>query len=186
MTASVRNDIARIDAGTADSSAFSRLHKYLMTLDCPDDDLYSAVSVYLEESPVVDWQVALKYVRYPEDPLVAAAAIAAASLRLCPHPTFWSAVNDIAAGEAWDDMDDARIQAILALNRGPSRCDERVKIILRASLEDSSAAVRDSAAIAAQRCFGISENEVLAGGEAGKLPERLQRQVLEWLRKPNG
>lgn len=181
MSISIREDIRNIDNGNADPSAFRRLREYLLSASHADEDLYNAVSVYLEDSPVVDWQIALKYVRYPDDPLVGAAAIAAAALRRCPDLAFWSAVNEIAEGEAWDSMDDARIQAILALNRSPFTCDVKTKKILRSSLNDESAAVRDSAAIAAQRCFGIPENEILAGGEAGRLSTRLQREVLEWL-----
>jgi hypothetical protein len=113
--------------------------------------------------------------------LVAAAAIAAAALRNCPDPVFWSAVGDVAGGEAWDSMDDARIQAILALNRNPQASNEKTKKILCAALKDGSPTVRDSAAIAAQRCFGIPENEMLAGAEWGKLSEKLPKQILEWL-----
>lgn len=181
MIMSVREDIRDIDNGNADPSAIRRLREYLLSVDGVDEDLYDAVSVYLEDAPVVDWRIALKYVKYPDDPLIAAAAIAAASLRRCPEVAFWTAVDEIAEGEAWDSMDDARIQAILALNRGPFASDKKTKEILRSSLNDESAAVRDSAAIAVQRCFGIPENEILADGEAGTLPARLQKQVLEWL-----
>lgn len=177
----IQADIELIDAGIADAKAFQRLRKFLLSEIEGDADLYDAVSVYLTESPIVDWQVAEKYVKYPKDPEVAAAAISAGALRLSPSANFWSSVEEVASGEAWDKTDDARIQALLALNRSPFRSLERTKKILRESLKSGSAAVRDSTAIAVQRCFGVPENQVVAGGEAGELFTRLPKQMVEWL-----
>lgn len=181
MKISVDEAIKQIDDGRADSSAFRYVRQYLVSTTGSDESLYNAVSVYLEEAPVVDWNIALKFVRYPDDPLVAAATIQAASLRRCPEREFWSAVEDIAAGEEWDSLGDARIQAILALNRNPYLDAKQVKAILLKNLQNSSAVMRDSAAISAQRCFGIPENEIIAGGELGKLFDRIPTQVIKWL-----
>jgi hypothetical protein len=63
-----------------DYLVFSRLRKFLLSGDV-SKRLYDAMSVYLARAPIVDWAVAERFVRYPADPLIAAAAINEAAVR---------------------------------------------------------------------------------------------------------
>jgi hypothetical protein len=175
----IKSDID-IASSTEGGVVFSRLREFLLSGDV-SHDIYDAVSVYLERAPVVDWAIAERFVRYPADPLVAATTINAAAIRRCPSPEFWIAVESVAWGEAWDKGDDARIQAILALNRRPGGCNSRTKEILLRGLNDDSPIVRDSSAIAAQRCFGIPEPEVISGRGEGTLRSRIGEAIEDWL-----
>ena len=166
---------------SGDSLAFSRLRKFILS-DAMSDRLYDAISVYLDGAPIVDWVIAERFVRYPRDPLIAAATINSAAMRSCPSLQFWRAVESVACGEAWDEGSDARIQAILALHKHPGGCSRGIKEILLRGLGDASPVVRDSSAISAQRCFGIPEPEVISGCGDGNLPGRIGPSIEKWLK----
>ena len=178
---SIYDDIEALGAGTIDELASTRIRNALLLDSLPQQSLYAAITVYIDESLTVDWTVAEKYVKYPSYPMAAAAAIAAAGLRRCPSAAFWKAVEDVAAGEAWDVENAARTQAILTLNRNPSGCGKATKQILRLSLKDSSPTIRDCAAIALQRCVGTAEPHVITKGENGSLVKQLPMTMIQWL-----
>jgi len=142
------------------------------------------LAAYLEYAEAVDWTIVNLFVRYPDDPMISATVILNASLRRENSFEFWKAVEEIAAGEEWDDEDDARIMAVLALPLSPSGCNENVRSILSACANDASPVLRDSAIIAAQRCLGIPEQEILSGDGTGDLRNRVGGKVSDWLNYP--
>jgi hypothetical protein len=172
--------IARVRSGRGVGSDFNKLLGYLKN---PDDDpnrLYEAVTNYLKYSDHVDWSIARTYVDYPLDPMIAATTISMASIGGCPDDRFWQSVLKIAGGVSWDPENDARIQAILALSRMPGGCPE-ARSIIRDNLVSDSESVRDSAAVAAQRCFGRNEPDMVYEGPSGRLIESVGSDVLNWI-----
>jgi hypothetical protein len=180
MNDSVSHAIEVVRSGNGTGEYYAILERYLRA---PIDPRYldEAVTVYYKYVPNVGWEFARRYVRYPDDPLVSATTILTASLAGCDDKSFWLAVRQIACGEEWDSEGEARIMAILALGRSPDGCNDEVRLILRTCATDKNPSVRDCVAIAAQRCCGIPEGEVLSGGRVGQLLRRLQPHVLRWL-----
>jgi hypothetical protein len=179
MSDPIEQHLARISNGSASAQDFQALRKYVS--DGGREHLYEAITAYLELAPVVDWAIAAKFSSYGDDPMVAAAAISSAGLRGCPEEPFWTVAKQVALGAAWDSGNDARVQALLVLHKVPGGCDAEVKNLLLTALADESPSVRDSAAIAAQRCFGVGESDIVVGGEDGTLFQRVPHEVAEWL-----
>jgi hypothetical protein len=176
----ISSAIEKARSGSASDSDFVVLHTYLLD---PDDDLdriYSAVSNYLEQAPTVDWSIAVRYVTYPEDPMISAAAISMGGIRHCPDKRFWDQVLAIAKGVDWDPENDARVQALLALHSMPGGCAD-ARDIIRHNLLSDWESVRDSAAVAAQRCFGRRAPDVVIHTVSGRLIESVGSDVLNWL-----
>jgi len=172
--------IKRARSGVGDERDFECLHEYLKSPDENHDRIYQAVTNYLKHAKIVDWGIAANYVNYPEDPLVSATTISMASIGACPDKSFWNWVLEIAKGVDWDSENDARVQALLALSRMPGGCAE-ARDIIRSSLLSDWNSVRDSAAIAAQRCFGRKESDVVIVGSSGRLIESVGTEVLNWI-----
>jgi hypothetical protein len=144
------------------------------------DRAHAALTLYLDQAPAIDQRVVDKYIEFPEDPMLSAAVLFSGTSRMGPVDAFWDKVLAIAAGQPWDENNAARVQALLALHYMPAgRVD--VREIIRSNLLSDWKSVRDSAAIAAQRCFGRSELDVVSGGPSGRLIERVGEDVLTWL-----
>jgi hypothetical protein len=173
--------IDKIRSGIFTTEAFQALRQYI-TLSPSQDYLYEAISNYLEYSPVVDWSISEAFVRFEKDPMVSAATIDSSARRGCPSEKFWTAVEQIAEGEQWDVEEEARVQAILALPLRNGGCGERTRRILADCLSDPSPAMRDTAAIAAQRCCGVPESEIKGSEGDGHLIDKVSDHVRKWLR----
>lgn len=179
----IANIVEKVRSGSRDPDDFRALRFYIGTARDPEY-LYEAIVNYAENSPVVDWSLICRFVRYPSDPMVSAGAINAGGLRHCPLAEFWDEVEKVAIGEEWDPDQDARVQAILALGSAPEEHHQKTRLILRHCLSSTSAVIRDSAAIAAQRCAGISTlDQKNAGAEPGSLLDEVQSEVREWLHR---
>ncbi len=180
MSNAIDSAIGRLRARHGTRDDVKRLRDYLKD---PDENLgriYSAMTNYLKFAAEIDWSIPEAYVNFPADPMISATTISTASLAGCPTEAFWESVRHIAIGEDWDREHDAQVQALLALNLMPSDPSVARKIIQHCLLSESET-IRDTAAIAAQRCLGRNPLEIVHDGPHGRLIELVGPDVLTWI-----
>jgi hypothetical protein len=170
----------RARSGCPSPKDVETLREFLLGESRDYDRLHAALIHYLEHAPAIDRRVVDRYIEFPDDPLLSAAVIFSAASRMGADEDFWRKTGSIAAGVPWDTGNAARVQAILALHYLPAGQID-VREIIRDNLLSDRTSVRDAAAIAAQRCFGRSELEVVAVGPNGRLVEQVGDDALNWI-----
>lgn len=176
---SIDASLDRVRNGQGTGADFQALESWLAG-ERIGGDLYDVISNYLWHAAQPKFELVTPFLALRSDPMVVAAVVSGLATRGYGAPEFVDAVVTFASGEPWDEGNDLRIAALLALPR-VAATDSRARSVLSKAAADASPSVRDCAVTAAQQLLGTPSADILWGKGEGNLIDRATPEVKAWL-----